>query len=144
MTKVFVYGTLMRGYGNNRLMKGQTYLGKGTTLPLYKLFAVGGFPGMKMPMYDGVAVEGEVWLVDDGCLARLDSLEGVPVMYKRCDALLQDHEDVQTYIYQYDTDRYDECGPRWSGGFNRCETCDHSDPDDPGQVTACNNCQQRQ
>lgn len=81
-TLVFTYGTLKRGYGNNRLLDGARFMGEAVTQPIFNLFSLGGFPGITM---DGTtAVHGEVFEVtDETMMARLDRLEGHPGWYRR-------------------------------------------------------------
>lgn len=77
-TKLFVYGTLKRGGSNHGWMRGQTFLGEGRTQPDYRMFDLGGYPGLvRVEPGQGVAVTGEVWEVDEDGLRRLDVLEGV-------------------------------------------------------------------
>jgi gamma-glutamylaminecyclotransferase len=86
MHKVFVYGTLKKGWGNNRLMvEGNAkFLGPAVTMDSFKLYGMG-VPFMR-PGGDDV-VAGEVYEVDDATLARLDRLEGHSItgdgMYNR-------------------------------------------------------------
>lgn len=79
MTRVFVYGTLMRGGGNHRLLVGSTFVGSATTVNGFRLFSCGGYPAMVRAPSGGGAVVGEVWEVEASVLARLDFLEGVDV-----------------------------------------------------------------
>jgi len=72
--RIFVYGTLKRGHGNHHYLAGQRFVAEACTLPLYRLYDMGGYPGM-IRDDRGVAVEGEIWEVDEDCLARLDVLE---------------------------------------------------------------------
>lgn len=79
---IFVYGTLKRGFWNNRLLEDSTFVGTATTVREFCLLD-GGYPyacrrGKKMRR-----VVGELWLVDSETLARLDCLEGVPHHYQR-------------------------------------------------------------
>jgi len=75
---VFVYGTLKRGYGNNRLLSTSSFVGEAVTCEEFKMVNHG-FPyinrankGLTLP------VIGEVWKVsDEETLQRLDWLEGV-------------------------------------------------------------------
>lgn len=104
---VFVYGTLKRGYGNNYLLKsGQNgFMGvaatKSKNFSMYRTSPHTGFPvvfnsnlftywraqshpsgvGGGLPLLG--AVYGEVYSVDAGTMARLDSLEANGVMYQR-------------------------------------------------------------
>lgn len=75
---VFVYGTLKRGLSNHGWMRGQTFLGEARTVPRYRMFDLGGYPGMVLADEgEGGAIEGEVWAVDEEGLRGLDRLEGV-------------------------------------------------------------------
>ncbi len=75
-TRVFVYGTLKTGLSNHGWLRGQTLLGQAMTEPRYRMFDLGGYPGM-VECADGLSIEGEVWEVDEAGLARLNVLEGV-------------------------------------------------------------------
>lgn len=94
-SKLFVYGTLKRGYGNHHILEGSTYLGnyelEGSTL-----IDLGAYPGL-IPAEDDVhdVVLGELYEIDDDLLPRLDRLEGVPWLYTRERTL----DDI--YYYQY-------------------------------------------
>jgi len=82
--KVFVYGTLKKGYGNNRLLSEQTFIGEGYTGGFYDMIN-SGFPVL-VPNDNGMVVKGEVWEVDtkiEDTLDNLDALEGEGVMYDR-------------------------------------------------------------
>jgi gamma-glutamylcyclotransferase (GGCT)/AIG2-like uncharacterized protein YtfP len=80
--KIFVYGTLMRGESNHRLLAGARLLALVRTAPRYTLVSLGGFPGL----IEGgrTSVVGEVYaLTGDAMLAALDRLEGHPRFYER-------------------------------------------------------------
>jgi gamma-glutamylaminecyclotransferase len=93
MTKyIFVYGTLMSGFGNHRILKGEglygavmepaELLGAYTTLPKYTMIDLGAFPGI----VEGgeTAIFGEIYCVRlQAMLDRLDRLEGHPNFYCR-------------------------------------------------------------
>lgn len=79
--KLFVYGTLKRGYGNNRLLQNATFIGEAITNKPYLLFNCG-FP-KAVPSEEGLPIIGEVFEVDEAQLARCDSLEGHPDWYVR-------------------------------------------------------------
>ncbi len=101
---LFVYGTLQRGYGNNRRLDGATFLGKAVTLTPYVLFN-GGFPYAvpEDPDVDlpALPVMGEVYEVEDHHIEACDRLEGHPNWYQRKPILARVGEEVVgTYIYE--------------------------------------------
>ena len=46
MSLIFVYGTLKKGGSNHHLMAGQKFLGAARTIPGFRLYDLGGHPGM--------------------------------------------------------------------------------------------------
>ena len=83
-TLLFVYGTLKRGCSNHRQMTGLTFVGKARTQPGFRLYDVGGYPGLVAVSDERDGVHGEVWAVDDADLERLDRFEGVAEgLYRR-------------------------------------------------------------
>jgi len=103
MTCVFVYGTLKRGGTNHAYLARQRFLGKARTAPGFALFSLGDYPGMVHMPGDTAGVTGELWMVDDTCLAELDRLEGVDEgLYERSDIPLAPNpqaSSAQTYLY---------------------------------------------
>ncbi len=103
MTTVFVYGTLKRGGSNHAFMQGQQFLGSARTAPGFTLYSLGDSPGMVRAPGDTSGVTGELWAVDDACLAELDRLEGLDEgLYERVDILLAPGAvaaSAQTYLY---------------------------------------------
>ena len=82
--KVFVYGTLKRGYRNHGLLENSTYLGKAKTTKKMAMISneSNTFPYvLGVDEYAGEHIEGEVYLVDETTKDRLDLLEGVPHHY---------------------------------------------------------------
>lgn len=79
MIKVFVYGTLKRGYNNHRLLAGRA-LFVGDDVIDGDLFDLGPYPAARRG--NGV-IHGEVYMVGPNTLRSLDTLEGHPVYYKR-------------------------------------------------------------
>lgn len=74
----FVYGTLKRGYGNNRILQQSStaeFIEEAVTEPKFNLYHLGGFPGVTEN--GETAVHGEIWAVSDQeTKRRLDMLEG--------------------------------------------------------------------
>ncbi len=109
MHTVFVYGSLMRGYGNHGLLEESTYLGRASVEKL-SLHSLGSFPAAIPSDRDDSVVHGEVYSVDDSTLARLDRLEGHPTFYERQVVELQGLEKVATnvsmYVYQGEVSRH--------------------------------------
>jgi gamma-glutamylaminecyclotransferase len=79
--KVFVYGTLKSGFRNHYLLEGCEYFGRAVTMPTYRMIE-NGFPVI-MPDPDGRPLAGEIYIVDDETLARLDQLEREGSSYDR-------------------------------------------------------------
>ena len=78
---LFAYGTLMSGYGNNRLFEGQTLIGAGETQNLYTMYA-SGIPYVNEHEPTSV-IKGELWEVSNSRLPSVDALEGHPRWYQR-------------------------------------------------------------
>jgi gamma-glutamylcyclotransferase (GGCT)/AIG2-like uncharacterized protein YtfP len=117
---LFVYGTLKRGGSNHLFLRGQNYLGDVRTAPGFTLYSLGEYPGMVRAPGDTQGVTGELWSVDDGCLAELDRLEGLDEgLYERIDVLLAPNHlagSAQTYLYLRQIDGLDPIGPTWPVG----------------------------
>lgn len=113
--KLFVYGSLMRGFWNNRLLDGARLVGEAVTPG--SMISLGAFPGVKThsTWKDNPVVYGELYKIDDAILARCDRLEGyrgpddphnfyvrkiVPV------ATLSDKEplNIEAFIYEWNGD----------------------------------------
>ena len=74
---LFVYGTLKRGCSNHHHLAGQTFVGAARTVPGFRLYDLGGYPGIAAVAEERMGVVGELWSVDPDALARLDAFEGV-------------------------------------------------------------------
>jgi gamma-glutamylcyclotransferase (GGCT)/AIG2-like uncharacterized protein YtfP len=82
MNKVAVYGSLLKGLHNHRLLEESTLLGE-TQLGLNcKLLDLGSFPGLVKAEQPAV-VNMEVYEVTEATMQRLDMLEGHPTFYER-------------------------------------------------------------
>lgn len=98
--RVFVYGSLLRGLGNDRLLRDAELECETHTEPGYELYNLGAFPAM-VPGGSQV-VYGEVYRVDGATLNRLDYLEGHPDYYLRTRVRLQGGDTVEAYLLDHD------------------------------------------
>lgn len=98
--RVFIYGTLLQGYGNNRLLTESRFLGPAITESRFTMLGLGGFPGI---VADGeTSIRGELYEVDDATLRNLDRLEGHPSFYERTPLLvLPDEVDDAAQIGEW-------------------------------------------
>jgi gamma-glutamylaminecyclotransferase len=80
--KVFVYGTLKRGFGNHHFLAGAKFLGTGTTKEKFAMYSDGGIPFV-VKNEEVCFIHGELYMMDKMCLRNLDRLEGHPRLYKR-------------------------------------------------------------
>ena len=119
MNLIFVYGTLKRGCINHFRMARQEYFGEAQTGPGYVLHDVGGYPGMVADSGAPDGVSGEVWSVDDECLAGLDVLEGIAEgLYGRRSVELRAPfagRHVEAYIFLGSVEGLRRLGGTWSG-----------------------------
>jgi gamma-glutamylcyclotransferase (GGCT)/AIG2-like uncharacterized protein YtfP len=114
---IFVYGTLKRGCTNHHYMAGQIFVGEAQTAAGFRLYDLGGFPGMVTQTDDREGVTGEVWSIDDACLARLDVLEGIATGHYRRETvpLLASFADpsIEAYLYPHAITGHPEVGTTW-------------------------------
>jgi gamma-glutamylcyclotransferase (GGCT)/AIG2-like uncharacterized protein YtfP len=112
--KVFVYGTLKRGYHNHRILGDSKFLSEATTKPLYKLYDCGSYPCITFDEKDGRAIKGELFEVSSSdILMNLDWLEAVPDLYRRDKIQLADDTEAIGYIFNRSTAKFKDCGTEW-------------------------------
>lgn len=116
MTTVFVYGSLLHGMCNHRVIAGSIRLCEGRvvrTAPMYRLYSLGGFPGL----VEGgeTAVVGELYVVEPATLERLDRLEGHPHFYER--KMIQLASEIPVASYVLPLDRVEGCEEVASGDW---------------------------
>jgi gamma-glutamylcyclotransferase (GGCT)/AIG2-like uncharacterized protein YtfP len=80
---IFVYGTLMSGFGNHERLGVDQLEQVGTGEITGTMFHLGGFPGV-IPQGDG-RIKGEVYKLDEERvpMSSLDSLEGYQLLHPR-------------------------------------------------------------
>jgi gamma-glutamylaminecyclotransferase len=118
--KLFVYGTLKRGFGNNRLLRDAKFLGNARTVQPFVLLD-SGFPVMTPVGAGNMRVSGEVYEIDNidnsKTLARLDALEGEGRMYDRVkiDVVTDDLREIKVHAYIGCADAFSHfsLGLRW-------------------------------
>jgi gamma-glutamylaminecyclotransferase len=114
--RLFIYGTLKRGQPRHGFLAGQTFIAVARTRPVYRLYHLGDYPGL-VKRANGLAIEGELWAIDEACLKRLDQVEGCDIgLYCRSPVELAPPHDgwpTATYLYQKDVAGLPDCGTRW-------------------------------
>jgi gamma-glutamylcyclotransferase (GGCT)/AIG2-like uncharacterized protein YtfP len=89
MTRLFVYGTLMQGQANHRVLLalGARRLGPAMTTEPRTLIDLGPYPALlaadTASEPPGTCVAGELYEVADEALGALDEFEGSPDLYRR-------------------------------------------------------------
>ncbi len=98
--RIFVYGTLMTGCGNHRMMAGAKLIGSGE-IAGFTMHDIGAFPGIVIG--GGGVIRGEVYEVSEEVVARLDRFEGCPRLYRRHPVWLSDGRAAYTYVFASST-----------------------------------------
>jgi gamma-glutamylcyclotransferase (GGCT)/AIG2-like uncharacterized protein YtfP len=93
--RLFVYGTLKRGFSNAPELRDAAYEGPATA-PGYALYVLSGYPAMTSSA-DG-AVRGELYSVSRALLKTLDDFEEVPDRYRRETIKLDDGTFADAYL----------------------------------------------
>ena len=79
--KIFVYGTLKRGYSNNWMMENYKYIKDTTTIKKFKMID---YKGLYPYLYNETGdhkIKGEIWEINNP--NELDRFEGCPDFYYR-------------------------------------------------------------
>jgi len=109
--RIFVYGTLLAGEPNHRLLTKSELVGPARTKGVFGMLDLGGYPGAVVGTETKIV--GEVYLVDDDTLFQLDRLEGHPRLYRRTPIELEDGGEAEMYILN-DRDRIQRTIPSGS------------------------------
>jgi len=109
---VFVYGSLKKGFHNNRVLGDAQLVGTGN-IDGYDMYSLGGYPGIVVGSGN---VKGEVYEITDKHLPWLDRLEGYSENWKPDDCMYlrqrvtvdmdQPYPDdlLQAWVYIYNGD----------------------------------------
>ena len=81
MIRLFVYGTLKKGFRNAVYLENARCLGEFITDPVYAMYDFGNYPAVSE--MGKTAIEGEVYEIDKELLASIDRLERYPEYYQR-------------------------------------------------------------
>ena len=95
-TRLFVYGTLLRGEPAHRMLDGALFHGAVATEPAYELVVLGAYPALVPGGH--TAVECEVYGIEPAWLAVLDDYEGHPDFFRRAHVRLQGGLLAQAYL----------------------------------------------
>lgn len=93
MQKVFVYGSLKRGFHNHHFLENSEFLGEIDIVGPFAMANLGSFPGLFLVKDRYNIVSGELYKVDEETFKRLDRLEGWPNFYDRVQIRLDNNED---------------------------------------------------
>lgn len=107
--KVFVYGSLLKGFGNHQMLTqdGAKFLSITRTTGNFTMYDLGGFPAVvdKRTSKSATHIRGEVYLVTDRGLRALDCLEGydpkrpaIENLYERREIKLDNGSKALTYL----------------------------------------------
>lgn len=102
LTRIFVYGTLKKGFGNHRVLGNSVFIGEAITVDDSFTMFDGGFPYVSDRFTDGNQgrIVGELYETDrQTILDALDRLEGVPHLYVKREIDVTTM-DGSTYIAQ--------------------------------------------
>jgi len=105
-TKLFVYGTLKRGFCNHHYLRDARFLGEATTLTPYPLVAPKKwYPYLIDAPGEGKRVRGELYEVDAATLKRIDRLEEYPRYYTRKKIEVEDAQGRRHKAWAYFVNR---------------------------------------
>ena len=106
LNKIFVYGTLRKGYGSRHGMLQEDGEFLGVAYSTNKImYDLGAFPGVIHSDNEEDVIVGEVYTMNDPqeTIAYLDVIEGVPTLYRRekVRVSLENGEELTTWMYIY-------------------------------------------
>lgn len=102
MARIFVYGTLKRGFHAHGLMQNApaAFLREATTAPRFQLYDIGAFPGLVEDESLEGGVKGELFEVPEAALKDLDRYECVSRgLFRRGEVELEDGSKSLAYFF---------------------------------------------
>lgn len=106
MHRVFVYGTLKRGFCNHYLLENQKFLGTTRTAPQFDIFAFDKSNPFPIMTEGTERVSGEVYEVDDTAIKRLDVLESEGRLYHRVVIDTENFGKCSAYLFRHPHGRH--------------------------------------
>ncbi len=101
--RLFVYGSLKRGFRHHEQLRGAECLGEARTAHGWSLRLQGEYPAL---VREGAGVvHGEVYSASARLLERLDAFEDVPHLYQRVEVDLSDGSRAQAYAMSHEAVR---------------------------------------
>ncbi len=94
--RLFVYGSLKRGFRHHGVLAGALFEGSARTAKGFFLALQDEYPALVRGGEE--SVEGEVFTVTPELLLELDRFEGCPDLYQREIVLLDDGTSAQSYV----------------------------------------------
>lgn len=99
--KIFVYGTLKKGFRNHDRFCGNAVSIEPATVN-GRLYDTGwGFPAMQLSRNPGDIVRGEIITIPEADLPAIDFLEGVPRLYQRVEVMAVSKDGITVDAYCY-------------------------------------------
>jgi len=95
MIRLFVYGSLKRGFHNASYLSSACFLGAHTTRAEYSMYDFGNYPAVCAS--GSTCIVGEVYQICEQLLASTDRLEWYPDFYQRV-LINTDHGEAWMYI----------------------------------------------
>lgn len=113
MIRLFVYGTLKRGFCREHYLSDSSFIGVADTVAAYRLLDCGDYPAL---VTDGQSsIRGELYDVTEAKMSILDRVECVEFgLYQRATIQLANGSDAITYVYLQRTDDLAEIGNEWT------------------------------
>jgi gamma-glutamylaminecyclotransferase len=123
--KVFVYGSLRKGFGNHILLKDCEYVGDAWALQ-YAMQHLTHFPSAFVDYFtQGARIFGEVYEITNEILQRLDHLEGHPDFYKRQEIQIPKFGWCLIYTQKIPQTQYQRVvSGKWEGPGSPCVLTD--------------------
>jgi len=96
LVRLFVYGTLKRGFSNQERLRGATFEREASTAAGHALHSAGAYPALART--GAGVVHGEVYWLSPEHLAEIDEFEGCPHLYQRGEIALEDGTRAAAYL----------------------------------------------